>query len=55
MRRQLPRQGYDEGAFGDLHRPGQRSHLCAGGDFACQELCFNMEWVTLRNVTELAE
>ena len=23
--------------------------------FACQELCFNMEWVTLRNVIELAE
>ena len=33
MRHQLPRQSYDEGALGDLHRPGQRSHLRADGGF----------------------
>ena len=33
MRHQLPRQSYDEGALGDLHRSGQRSHLRADGGF----------------------
>ncbi len=33
MRCQLPRQSYDKGALGDLHRPGQRGHLRADGGF----------------------
>ena len=33
MRCQLPRQSYDEGALGDLHRPGQRSHPRVDGGF----------------------
>lgn len=33
MRYQLPRQSYDEGALGNLHRPGQRSHQRADGGF----------------------
>ena len=48
-------QSYDFDAPVDLHFLERRSHLCAGGDFAFQELCFNMDWVTLRNVIELAE
>lgn len=33
MRYQPPRQSYDEGALGNLHRPGQRSHQRADGGF----------------------
>ena len=35
MRYQIPRQSYDEGALGNLHRPGQRGHLRAEGGFVC--------------------